>query len=103
MIDYIKISVGKWMTQIVSIIFFIVGARYLSLDEYGVFGILSVFIAISNYLSRETLESLVVSKKINFISAVRISIEIVIVTIIIVFIGCKILYLKSCIKIIFIY
>jgi len=85
--DYIKISYGKWLTQTISIVFFIVGARYLSLDEYGIFGILSVFIAISDYLSRETLESLVVSKKISCYSALRISFEIIILTIIIILFG----------------
>ena len=84
MTDYIKVSFGKWMTQVLSIIFFIIGARYLDLNEYGIFGILSVFIAISDYLSRETLESLIVSNKISLNSAIRIACEILFLTIVII-------------------
>ncbi|AHK17388.1 oligosaccharide flippase family protein [Thalassolituus oleivorans] len=66
------ITFGKLISQASALVFFVVLAKYVSVEEYGRYAIYLLLVAISDYFSRETIENTLVlrlASKLSFIKS----------------------------------
>ena len=59
------VSYGRWFFHAFSIFLFLVAAKYLTLEEYGVYGLITAYLIFFEYGAREVVEVLVIRQALN--------------------------------------